>query len=118
MLALFHFRESLRDSAIAIYVDNNAALAAIINGDSSAPAAFPLIAVLWFLAASYNIALWFERVESSKNIADLPTRGVQLPFPVRDSAFFPKLEEALAYYTRNIAHDAPTLQELELERTH
>ena len=102
VLSIFHFRSRLRDNAVTVYIDNTAALAALINGDSSAAAAFPLIAVLWFLSASYNITLWFERVETHRNIADLPTRGVTLPFPVRDCAFFPRLEDAIAFYVRHI----------------
>lgn len=62
VLAIFKFRSKLRDRAVTVYIDNTAALAALINGDSSASAAFPLIAILWFLSASHNIAFWFERV--------------------------------------------------------
>ena len=114
VLSLFFARKSLSGKAITVYIDNNAALAAIINGDSAADAAFPLIATLWFIAAQHNISLWFERVESSRNIADIPTRKGVLSFPVRENATFPRLEEALEYYTSNIANSAPTLVEMSL----
>ena len=112
VLSILYFRTSLRNTAVTVYVDNNAALAAIINGDSSPTAAFVLIATLWFVAAANNIALRFERVESSRNIADLPTRGKQLPFPVQDAATLPPIEEALRFYAGNISTIAPTLEEL------
>ena len=76
VLAVYQARATLRNKAIVIYTDNNSALAALIKGDSTAPAAFSMIALFWFLAATYNIAIWMERVETKRNIADLPTRGV------------------------------------------
>ena len=114
VLAIFHFRESLRGQTATVYMDNNAALAAIINGDSSSPAAFTLIATLWFIAATYNIALWFERVHTLSNIADLPTRSKPLPFPVKNTMSFPPLREAVAYYGHHIAHHSHSLAELSL----
>lgn len=83
VLGIFHSRASLRNRAIVIYTDNNAALAALINGDSSV-AAFSLIAVFWFLAAAYNIAIWLERVGAKRNIADPPTRGLASPFILKE----------------------------------
>ena len=117
VLALFQAREMLRGKAVTIYVDNNAALAALINGDSSSSAAFSLIATFWYIAASHNIALWFERVHTSNNIADLPTRGRSLPFPVGKTEGYPHLAEALSFYSRKIANYAPSLAELNLTRS-
>ena len=109
--AIFHQRERLRNSAVTLYMDNNAALAALINGDSSDKSAFYLVALFWFLSDKYNIAIWIERVESKRNIADLPTRGGVKPPPLsraHDSPF-PKLDDALAYYTKHLAPHAPSL---------
>ena len=114
VLALFKFRYKLRDQAITVYIDNTAALAALINGDSSASAAFPSIAILWFISASHNIALWCERVDTHRNIADFPTRGEKLPIPVRETTNFPRFEEEIAYYTKYIAEIAPHTGELTL----
>ena len=66
VLAIYRSRAILRNCAIVIYTDNNAALAAIINGDSSSEAAYALVAVFWFMAASYNIAIWMERVDTER----------------------------------------------------
>ena len=117
VLAIYHARATLRNRAVVIYTDNNAALAALINGDSSSLAAYALIAVFWFLAASFNIAIWLERVETKRNIADLPTRGVTLPFPAREQGEFHRVIEALIFYNQNIAINAPTLEGLELNET-
>ena len=114
VLALFRSRATLRNRAVVIYTDNNAALAALINGDSSSKAAFALIAIFWFIAASYNIAVWLERVDTKRNIADLPTRGVSLPFPFKERANFPLLGEALNFYEQQIAVNAPSLEYLSL----
>ena len=81
VLALFHLRATVRNRAIVIYRDNNAALAALVNGDSSSAEAFARIDVFWFLAASYNIAIWMERVETKRNIAELPHKGGYASFP-------------------------------------
>ena len=114
VLAIFHFRESLRDKAVTVYIDNNAALAAIINGDSSSPAAYTLIATLWFVAATHNIALWFERVHTLNNIADLPTRAKSLPFPVKNTTDFPPLRQAIAHYRQHIAPHSHSLADWSL----
>ena len=98
----FCFRETLRNKSITVYVSKNDALPAIIiNGDSSPASAFSLIAALWFLSASSNIDLWFERAESSRNIDAAPTRGGTLSFTVRDAAPRP-----------HVPLSAPTLEEL------
>ena len=76
-------------------------------------AAFSLVAVFWFLAASYNIAIWPERVETKRNIAELPTRGVTIPSPVRGQGTIPRIHEALSLYNQHIAINAPTMGELE-----
>ena len=105
-LAIFHARTRLQGTAVTIYTDNNAALAALINGDSSSAAASILIATLWFIAAAHDIALWFERVETSRNIADLPTRNKPLPFAIRETGSFPDLSEVVDLYHRKIADHA------------
>ena len=114
VLALYQARATLCNKAIVIYTDNNAALASLIKGDSAAPAAFSMIALFWFMAEAYNIAIWLERVDTMRNIADLPTRGVSLPFPVRGKRKFPNLGGALLFYNQNIAISAPPLGDLSL----
>ena len=117
VLTIYRSRATLRNKAVVIYTDNNAALAALINGDSSSRAAYTLIATFWFIAATYNMSVWFERVETKRNIADLPTRNVALPFSSNEISEFPSLSEALDFYEQHIAVNAPSIAELGLAGT-
>ena len=40
VLSIYHFRATLRSKSSAIYIDNDAAVAAIINGDASSTSEF------------------------------------------------------------------------------
>ena len=74
-MAIYSARTRLQGKAVAVYIDNNAYVATLINGDSSEIAAFRPIATLWYMEASFDIAILFGRVNASRNIADLPQRG-------------------------------------------
>ena len=115
--AVFFARERLRGQTVTIYIDRNAALAALINGDSSSEAACLLIATFWFLAAAFDISIWLERVDTARNIADLPTRGCPLPFPVFEETAFPRLSEILKYYQEKIANNSFGLLNESMEET-
>ena len=80
--AIFSLRYQLRGCSITVYIDNNAALSALIKGDSCSMKVARLIAFMWYISATFDITLWFERVSSALNIADLPSRGVKLPSPI------------------------------------
>ena len=89
---------------MAIYIDNNAALAALINGDPSSHSASYPIATLRLIAETFDIALWFGRIESSRNIDDLPTSGGGPPFPVlKTDPNPPQIQAAIRYYYQLIA---------------
>ena len=45
VLAIYQSRATLRNRVVAIYTDNDAAMAAIVNGDSPSLAAYALIDV-------------------------------------------------------------------------
>ena len=107
-LAIFSERKRLSGKAVTLYIDNNAALAALINGDSSSLAAFYLVDSLWRLVTAHNIAIWFERVESPRNIADLPTRNRPLPIPVLGTAPFPPLQDLINLYQQQIEQNSAT----------
>lgn len=83
-LTLFQFRNSFRSRTVIFFVDNNAALCALIRGASRHPAVDRYIATFWYVAAKYNIAIWLERVCSRSNLADYPSRGTPLPIPSRN----------------------------------
>ena len=106
VLAVFYARQRLQGTAVTIYIDNNAALSALINGDSSSIAAYYLIATLWYIAAAFEIAIWFERVESARNIADLPTRNKPLPFPTLEKASSSHLAGVMEFRNDKIEDNA------------
>ena len=115
VLAFFAARNRLQGKSVTCYIDNNAALAAIIKGDSSSTAASKLIATLWFIISTYDIAVWFNRVETARNIADLPTRNKPLPFPVAENSAFPPLSEVIEFYNQRIAIHHTTISQEFLE---
>ena len=66
-------RAQLANKRITIYIDNSAALSALIRGGSLSPIDAALVAVSWHTSRKFNISVWIARVASAKNIAD-PTR--------------------------------------------
>ena len=63
VLEIYYYRSQLLGKSIAFYIDNNAAPASIINGDSSSAASFSLIATLWLIVAARDISIWSGRAE-------------------------------------------------------
>ena len=94
--AILSLESRLPNRSVAIYLDNNAALSALICGDSAAPVAANLIALLWHIVAHRNISIWFERVTPTANIADLPSRRKPLPFTHRSALPLPAVGASLA----------------------
>ena len=95
-------RQRLTSRSVTVYVDNNAALCALVAGDSSSPVAAKLVGLLWHLAAVYDINLWFERVSSGANIADYPTRDKPLPFPILEERPLTSVEYCLGYFRQKM----------------
>ena len=81
-LVTFENRIRWRGAPIAIFVDNNAALGAILKGDASNVAISLAILMFWEAVNKYGIRIWLERAPSAANPADLPSRG---PFKFPDS---------------------------------
>ena len=105
VLSVYYARNRFQGKAATIYIDNNAALAAIVNGDSTSIADYCLIATLWYIDAASDIAIWPERVESARNIADPPTRKKKPPFPTLESLLSPRVVEAMQFTTRSLTLD-------------
>ena len=111
VLAFFAGRNRIQGKSATCYIDNNAALAAILKGDSSSIDASNLIATLRFIISTYDIAVWFNRVETARNIADLPTRNKPLPFPVAENSAFPPLPDVIEFCNHRIAIRHTTLSQ-------
>ena len=57
-----------------LFVDNNASLAALVRASSSCALAAGALFKFWKIASENNISPWHERVSSSCNPADRPSR--------------------------------------------
>ena len=105
--AISTLRYRFKSLSLTLYIDNNAALAAIIKGGSTSNQAARNISFTRYLSAVFDITLRFERVSSALNIADAPSRGRPLPFPTPASVRFEL--PAVHYFTGysvNILNDA------------
>ena len=63
-----------------LFVDNEAARAALTKGVSRSKAALLLVYSLRAIPAQYDIAVWTEGVPTQVNPADAPSREEQLSF--------------------------------------
>ena len=89
-------RNELSRKRLIIFIDNSAALSALIRGDSISGIAAALVAVFWYLAQQYNICIGPARVGSNLNIADLPTRHVRIAFLGEKLSSFTNLFQLLS----------------------
>jgi hypothetical protein len=67
---LFYFRDALRGRQVIWFVDNQAALAALVKGNSRCEINERLVNHFWCLAYSIDVQVWFEFVDSASNWAD------------------------------------------------
>ena len=94
LVAFFELKSPfLRGTCCWIYLDNNNCLAALTRGDSNTEVIAILAALFWQIAQRYDICVWFSRVRSALNPADLPTRGRNLPFRPRNQCSFSSLRQ-------------------------
>ena len=88
-LSIFKFREIFKGKSILIFVDNNAVLGAIVKGQTPVSIAHCFLSAMWLIASESSFSIWFERVASIDNIADVPTRNGVMPLPVLKYDHFP-----------------------------
>ena len=72
--------ERLRGKNVLLFIDNNAVLCSITRAASRVEVADGYVSALWWLIAFLDIRIWFERVTSGDNPADLPSRGIPFGF--------------------------------------
>ena len=68
------FASEMTGQHVIHWVDNNAALGALVKGYSNKSDAIRLVADYWLRAAKYKILPYIDRVESESNISDDPSR--------------------------------------------
>ena len=96
--SVFQLREQLTGKRAILFVDNEAACAALTTGTSKVPGALLLVYALWAIAAEHDIALRTERVPTGVNPAGLPSRNKELSFSTQPSVELASLKDLLAAY--------------------
>ena len=77
--AVVQNQETLSGKAVLLFVDNTAALNAIIKSSSPDDVTAALIRLFWSVIATRSIDIWIEWVPSAQNLADPPSRGKNMP---------------------------------------
>ena len=86
----------LADKAVAVYIDNNCALSALVKGSAKSEVLANVVQIFWLYVQKFEIEIWLQRVPSTRNIADLPTRGRRIPFQAEEELRFSKLDQLFA----------------------
>ena len=96
--SVFQLREQLTGKRAILFVDNEAACAALTTGTSKVPGALLLVYALWAIAAERDIGLWAERVPAGANPADLPSRNNELSFQTEPAIELASLQDLISSY--------------------
>ena len=91
---LFDPLSDLTGLNIIFFADNNNSLEALVSNAPGPRVIAAMTQLIWYKIADLNAAVWFERVPSNKNIADLPTKLKPMPFPSAHITNFKCLKRA------------------------
>ena len=69
----------LSNSNVTFHIDNRNAFGALVRNNSNSTVIISMAQLIWCKIRDIGITAWFEWVPGNRNIADLPTRGVQTP---------------------------------------
>ena len=97
-MSLYQLRYKLASRPVIVFVGNNAALGSIAKGQTSGQTPHSYISGMWMLTAPLSISLWFGRVPSALNIADLPTRYKIPGYPIINSSGFTPPQRMIRIY--------------------
>ena len=100
---LFDPLSDLSGPNIVFFVDNNNSLEALVSNAPGPPVIAAMTQLIWYRITDLNAAVWFERVPSTKNIADLPTKRKEMPYPSRHIANFQCLQRAFDLITTAVS---------------
>ena len=96
--SVLQLREQLAGERAILFVDNEAACAALTTRTSRVPGALLLVYAPWAIAAEQDIGLWTERVPTGVHPADLPSRGEELSFLTEPAVDLAALQDLLSAY--------------------
>jgi hypothetical protein len=74
-LAIFGLRASVADRNVLVFIDNEPCRVGMVKRTSPSLCMASLIALVSLLEAGLGLRVWFERVPSKSNPADLPSRA-------------------------------------------
>ena len=75
LLSMVAWGEMLEERQVFLFVDNDAARAAVVKGTTNNFPSARIVAKIWEIAVVRGIQLWVERVPSWSNVADGPSRN-------------------------------------------
>ena len=73
--------KNVKHSDVVLFCDNEAGLSALIKCKSEAPTVKSALLELTMFEEEHDLNIWFERVASSSNPADAPSRGITSHLP-------------------------------------
>ena len=73
----------IRGKTVACYTDNNNALRSIVKNSGATIDIQEFADLIWRRIRDLGSSPWFGRVPSKRNIADLNTRYVKMPYVVK-----------------------------------
>ena len=76
VIGVIQLCQGIKDADVIVYIDNEAALSALIRCKSPSTVVASLLMDLCDFEDSSGIHLWFERIPSKSNPADAPSRLV------------------------------------------
>ena len=85
---LYQSNEDLIDKNITFHIDNRNAFDALVKNSAKPTVITAMTHLIWHRLNTLRITPWFEWVPGTKNIADLPTRKVTIPFKITTQGEF------------------------------
>ena len=105
------WQDRLAGRQVSAFVDNDPSSNGLIRGAAKFLIAHNFILRFWQLCGHRSISVWFERVPSPVNLADLPTRDRSLPFPVDHMREFPLIDTLINFFLANWDFGVNSLQD-------
>ena len=90
---LFYPNNHLRNKNVTFHIDNMNAFEAIVKNTAGPSVIVAMTHLIWHRIYELGITPWFEWVPGTRNIADLPTRDVPIPFKCVEQNTFPDLRK-------------------------
>ena len=90
---LYQPNEELRGCNVTFHIDNTNAFDAVVKNTATPTVIVAMTHLIWHRIRDLGITAWFEWVPGTKNIADLPTREVALPYKCENSKEFLNLRK-------------------------